>query len=108
MITPHPLKFLLLQYAQKRDLGLHREFADFIQKQRAAVRGFKPPHPSLQCAGEGSLLMSEKLGSNQRLRNCRTVDANKGAVRTFRPAMQRSRNQLLASSGFTQNEDRRI
>src|SRR5215813_12056674 len=47
MITPHPLKFLLLYDAQERDLCLHREFADFIQKQRTAIRGFKPPHPPL-------------------------------------------------------------
>src|SRR5215471_14900228 len=108
MITAHPLKFLLLQYPQERDLGLHREFADFIQKQRTAIRSFKPPHPPLQCAGEGSLFMSEELGSNQRLRNRSAIDLYEGPVCAFRSPMQGTRYQFFTGSGFAQNEDRRI
>src|SRR5215831_14044909 len=76
MIAPHALKFPLLQYSQERDLRLYRKITDFIQEQRAPVCGFKPPGPPLQCAGERPLLMSEKLGSDQRLRNRGTVDAD--------------------------------
>src|SRR6516164_9292298 len=84
MITPHPFKFLLLQYSQERDLRFHGEITDFIQEERATIRGFKPTQPSLQRASEGSLFVPEKLGSNQRLRNRRAVDANKGPGGAFR------------------------
>src|SRR5215472_10480657 len=108
MITPHSLKLLLLQHPQECDLCLHREFADFIEEQRTSVSGLKPPYAPLQSPRESSLLVAEKLGSNQRLRNRRTIDANECSVRALRPAMQRTRNQFLASAGFTQNENRRI
>src|SRR6516164_5717433 len=84
MITPHPLKFLLLQYPQERDLGFHREITDFIQEERSAVSCFKPPQTSLQCTREGSLFVPKKLGRNQRLRNRRTIDADEDSGCAFR------------------------
>src|SRR5262249_23514433 len=108
MVTPHPLKFLLLQYPQERDLRFHGEITDFIQKERATVSGFKPAHSPLQCAGEGSLFVTKQLGSNQGLRNRRTVDADEGSVCAFRSPMQCMRNQLLTRSGFAQDKDCRI
>src|ERR1700745_1866244 len=108
MVTPHPLKFLFLPAPQERDLRFHREITNFIQKERAAVSGFKPAHSPLECASEGSLLVPEKLGSDQRFWNRRTVNAVEGSVRALRRPMQGARDQLLAGSGFTQNEDRRI
>ena len=102
MITAHPLEFPLLQYPQERDLRFHREIANFIQEERAAVSGFKPSHTPLQCAGESSFLVPEKLGSDQRLRNRRTVDADEGSVGTFRSSMQRASNQLFAGSRLPQ------
>src|SRR5215470_13109706 len=80
MITPNPLKFPLLQYTQERDLRLHRKFADFVQKQRAAISGLEPSDSPLQCASERSLFMSEELTGNQ----------------------------FFAGSRFAQNENRRI
>src|SRR5215472_4564138 len=105
MIAPYPLKLPLLQHPQKRDLSFHREITNFIQEDRAAVSGLKPSHPPLQCAGEGSLLMTEKLGSDQRLWNGCTVDANECSVGAFRSPMESVGNQLFAGSGFAQNED---
>src|SRR5579863_8954979 len=100
MITANPFKLFFLQYAQERDLGLHWEFANFIQKQRTAIRGFKPPHPPLQRAGECSLFVPEKLGSNERLWNRGAVDLRKGPARAFRSPVQGTRNQLFSGSGF--------
>src|SRR5215469_17983317 len=104
LITPHPLEFPLLQYSQERDLRFYGKIAYFIQKERSAVGGFKSPHPPLQCAGEGSLLVPEKLGSNQRFWNRRTVDADEWSVRAFRLPIQRPGNQLFTGSSFPQNE----
>ena len=79
MIAPHPLEFAFLQHPQERDLRFHRKFADLIQEERPAVSRFKPPQTPLQCTGEGSLLVPEKLGRNQRLRNRGAVDADEGS-----------------------------
>src|SRR5215467_7988191 len=99
MIASYPLEFLLLQYSQKRDLRLHWEFADFIQKQRPAIRRLKSAYSPLQCACEGTLLMPEKLGSNQRLRNRSAINLHERSACAFRSPMQGARDQLLASSG---------
>src|SRR5215471_2448560 len=108
MITSHPLKFLFLQHPKERDLGFHGEVTDFIQEERATVSGFKPSQSPLECAGEGSLFMAEKLGSDQRFWNRRTVDADEWSVRAFRSPIQCTGNQLFTGSGFAQNEDCRI
>src|SRR5215469_16269583 len=100
MITPNPLKLSLLQYAQERDLCLHREFADFIQKQRTAIGSFKPPHPALQSPREGTFFVPEKLGSNERLWNRGAVDLHKGPACAFRSPVQGTRYQLFSGSGF--------
>src|SRR5215470_17233116 len=101
MITPDSLKLSFLNHPQQRDLRLHREFADFIQKQRTAISRFKPSHPPLHCAGEGALFVSEKLGGDQRLWNRRAIHTNEWTVGAFRSPMQRVRDQLLACPGFT-------
>src|SRR5215469_12813553 len=101
MITPHSLKLSLLQYSQERDLSLHWEFADFIQKQRAAIRSFEPSHPPLQGSGEGSFFVSEKLGSNERLRNRGAIDLDECSACAFRSSMQRTRDQLFPGPCFT-------
>src|SRR5215469_6409652 len=108
MVTPHPLKFLFLQYPQERDLRFHGKITDLIQEERATVRRLKPSHPPLKCAGECSLFMAEKLRSDQRLWNRRTVNANERSVSAFRSPMQSTCDQLFAGSGFSQNEDGRI
>src|SRR5262249_43057258 len=108
MIASHALEFALLEHAQQHALRFHRELADFIQEESAAVRGFKPSETPLQRAGESSLFVPEKLGGNQRLRNGRAVDPYEDSVCASRPPVQRTRNQLFTCSGFTENEDRRI
>src|SRR5262249_26494772 len=81
MIAPHPLKFLLLQPPEEENLRSQGESPDFTQKQRPAVGRYKSAPPPLQRAGESALLVPEKLGSNQRLRNRSTVDTNEWSIR---------------------------
>src|SRR5215467_1995503 len=105
IIAPHTLEFSFLEDPEERDLRFHREIADLIQEERPAVSRLKPPQASLQCAGECSSLVPEKLGTDQRLRNRRAVDADEGTGCALRSLMQRSRDQFLARTGFAQNED---
>src|ERR1700757_4001547 len=106
MITSHSLKLALLQHAQQCDLGVHREIADFIEKERPAVSGFKPPHASLQGASEGAFLVPKKLRGNQRLRDGGAVHADERSRCAVRSPMERTRNQFFPRSGFTEDENR--
>src|SRR5580692_11374658 len=108
MITSHSLKLALLQHAQQRDLGVHREIADFIEEERPAVSGFKPPHTPLQGAREGAFLVPEKLRGNQRLRDGGAVHADEGSRCAVRSPMEGASYQFLARSGFAQDQNGRI
>src|SRR4029077_5026916 len=101
MIAPHSLEFPLLEYTQQGDLCFHREIADFIQKERAAISGFESTYAPLKSAGECSLFVTEEFRSDQRLWNRGTVDADKSASCAFRSTMQGTSNQFLAGSGFS-------
>src|SRR5215475_13908741 len=100
MITSYALKLPFLQYPEERDLRLHRELANFIQKQRAAIRGFEAPYAPLQCPSKGSLFVPEQLGGNQRLRNGGAIDLDEGSARALRSAMQCTRDQFLSGASF--------
>src|SRR5262249_50570017 len=57
-----------LQNAQEPTLYLQRDFADFVQKDRAAVGQFESPRLGRLRAGESSLLVAEQLALDQRRR----------------------------------------
>ena len=42
-VVAHAFEAAFLQYPQELALQLERDLADFIQKQRAAIRSLKPP-----------------------------------------------------------------
>jgi hypothetical protein len=50
----HSFKLAVLDDAKQRNLRFRRKFADFIEKNRAGVRQFKPALPALEGSGECS------------------------------------------------------
>jgi hypothetical protein len=76
IVSADAFDFPLLQYPQKCDLNVSRQVADFIQEDCAAICRFKTAQTSLGRPGKGSLLVPEKLGSNQGWRNGCAVDAD--------------------------------
>src|SRR5260370_16544828 len=81
LIAADALNFAFLQHSQQRDLDLGRQVTDFVQKNCPAIRRFKTSQATLGCAGEGALLVTEKLGSNLRFWNCSAIHPNKSPVR---------------------------
>ena len=61
------LEPLLLQHSEHLGLGRQAHIADFIQKQRAAVRHLKLSAPHHHCAGERALFVAEQFALNERL-----------------------------------------
>ena len=71
----------LLQHAQQLDLYGHRQIADLVEKQRAAVGRFEPASALLGGPRERALLVAEQLALDQRLREGSAVDRQKAARR---------------------------
>src|SRR5207342_1743102 len=77
--APHSLVFEELEQLALR-LRLH--VADLIKKQRAAVRSFNETELTGMCVGEGSPLVAEEFGLQQRARNRGAVDLHERLVST--------------------------
>ena len=71
------LKRTGLDEAQQLALQRQIHFANFIQKQRAAIRRPRRTHAVRHRAGKGAAHMAEDFAFNQILRDRRAVDSNK-------------------------------
>lgn len=94
----HALDFLFLQNPQNLDLQTQIHLADFIKKNGAAVRQFKPARPGADGVGECPLFMPEKFAFQQFLGNGAAIDGHKGTVRPAAVGMQGPHKQFLACS----------
>src|SRR5208282_2795647 len=108
LIAADALDFTLLQHSQQRHLDLGRHVADFVQENGPSIRRFKTPEATLGCAGEGALLVTEKLGGDQRLRDCSAIHPDECPIPAIGSLVDAASYQLLASTGFAENQDRRI
>src|SRR5215831_10134959 len=73
-VSADPLKFPFLKDTQKLDLEGNRHVSDFIQEDSSTVCLLESTDAGLNCTGESSFYMAEKLGLQQVLGNCATVD----------------------------------
>lgn len=97
----HAFNFLFLQHAQDLDLEAQLHFADFIQKNGAAVSQLKTARPGTDGVRESPLFVTEKLAFQQLLGNGPAVDGHKGFVGATAVGMQGAHQQFLACSRFT-------
>src|SRR2546428_5475240 len=98
----------VLKHAEQFGLRLEGEFADFVQKKRAAVCQFKPSLPSLVRAGERPAFVAEEFAFDEALRQRRAVHAHKGLVPSCAPLVNRACQQLLAGTSLPGDQDRGI
>ena len=96
----HPFDFLLLQHAQNLDLEAQLHFADFIQKNGAAVSQFKTARPGADGVRKGALFVTEKFAFQQFFGDSPAVDGYKRFVGATAVGVQGAHQQLLACSGF--------
>ncbi len=97
-----------LQEAQQRGLALHRQIADLVQEQGAAMGHLDAAELAAGRAGEGAALVAEQFGLDQRMRDGAAVDRDEGHGGASRLAMQRLRGELLAGAGLAGDEHRRL
>ena len=70
------LDLALLQNAQQLGLQRQRHLADFVQKNRAAVRLFEQSDARVDGSGEGSLGVAEELGFEQMIGKRGAIDGD--------------------------------
>jgi len=74
LIPAEPFEGFFFQDPQEFGLKGQGELPDFVQKHAAAVGLLQASHPRLVRAGEGSLLVPEKLALKERLRYVGAID----------------------------------
>ena len=83
-----------------------RHFPDLIDEYRATVRDFKQPRRCCRCSGECDFLMAEQFTFDQLLRQGGAVNRDEGLVFSQATGLEVSRDEFLAGSTFTLNENR--
>ena len=70
----------LLEKTKQLDLDGNRQVAYFVKEEGAAISRLSTADAPLASVGEGALLMAEKLRLHKSLRQCGTVEDDKGLV----------------------------
>ena len=98
--------FVILQKAQKLDLRRCRQFADFVQEQCTAVRGFEKPFLVGGGAGVRALLGTEEFAFYEIFGNGAAVHCHERFAGALAKAVHHVCEKFLARAGFAGNEHR--
>src|SRR5207249_1983371 len=98
---PNAHEFAIFEKAQELGLDGHRHLADLVQEKRAPVRRLDLSSGALARAGEGALLVAEKLALEQCLGNRSAVDGNEGTRAAMREIVDPSGEDLLAGAALS-------
>lgn len=106
LAAAHAFDLLFLQKTQQIGLQFHRQIADFIEKQRAAVRGFNTSDLALMGTGECPLFMPKQFGLDQVFRDRPAVDRHKRFGVALGLTMQGLGHQLFAGTTVATDQHR--
>src|ERR1022692_2250279 len=99
------LDLLFLQNAQKFRLEFQREVADFIEKQRAAIRGLKTSLALSDGARKGASLVPEEFTLQKRRGNRGTVNGYERLLPSRTGSVNCLRHHFLPGACLPANED---
>ena len=102
----HPLETAVLDHAQDFLLHRHRHLADFVEKQRAAVRRLEPPRPPPRRAGERPRLVAEEFALQHGRREGRAVQLDEWPAPTRGQEVNALGSEFLAGTAFADEQDR--
>ncbi len=103
-VPPTRLHGLLLEDAQHLGLGFQAHVADFIEKDRAAVRDLELAPPIRHGAGERPADVTEQLALDQLFRDRRAVDLDPRVVPALAQRMNGPCDELLAGAVLAVNQ----
>src|SRR5262249_2155627 len=98
------LELALLQDTQQLDLQFRTHTGDFVEEDGPAVGRLETPGLVIDGPGEGALDVPEQFALQQALAEGAAVDADVRAVGTPAEAVDRAGDQLLAGTGFADEE----
>src|SRR5262249_41920415 len=102
------LETALLQYAEQFSLHGGRHIANFIKKDRAAVRQLEAAATLADGAGERALFMPEQLAFQQSLGKSGAIDSDHRTRARVRRVVDGPRDLLFTRTRFALDQDRRI
>src|SRR6185312_3200910 len=107
-IAAHAFQLALLQDAQQFGLHVGRDFADFIEQNRATVGEFETAFALGEYAGERSFFVAEKFAFNKVFRHGGAIHANerRAGARAFE--IERAGDQFLAGAAFAMDQNRGV
>src|SRR5882762_8828898 len=105
LVASDPLELSFLQHPEQGGLGFGRQLADLVEEDRSALSRFETPDPALHGTGEGSLLVAEQLGCDERGRDGGAIHADECPAGTLGVLVNRPGDELLARTRLTKNED---
>src|SRR5437868_6656784 len=94
------LDFAGLEDAEQFYLRIERQFAHFIEKERAAIGILKLADMAIERAGEGTLFMTEQFGFDEVDRNRPAIDRDERTARARGCGVNRLRHDFLADTAF--------
>ena len=100
------LKLAVFQHAQQLGLQLHRQFADFVEKQGAVAGILEITGARSDGAGKGAFAVTEQGRLDQGRGNRCAIERQKGFLGARAEAVQASRHQFLAAAGFALDQHR--
>ena len=105
-VASEPGKLAFLEHPQ--DFALHRKrhFANFVEKERAAVALFEPTDPLRDGSGETALLVPEKLAFEQRLGDGSAVDRHEKFLAATAIVMNGAGDEFFARSALARDHHR--
>ena len=102
---PQGFHHAVLEHPQELDLGRQRQFPQFIQEQRAAVRLGKLPRLVPERPGEGAFDMAEEQAFHQFRRDGAAIDGNETVGGAAAEPMDEPGKEFLAGAGLPQDQD---
>src|SRR5262249_4073995 len=94
-----------LEDAQELDLERHRQLADLVEEDGAAVGGGEETLAVLGGVGEGALHVAEELVLEERLGDRAAVHDDEGPLVPRRQVVDRARDELLAGAALAEEGD---
>src|SRR2546425_3275706 len=107
-VSPHASEAKVLEHVEELGLKGERQLGDLVQVDRALVGILELPQLPPVRAGEGPLLVAEKLGLEQPWRDRGTVDLDERTAGACRSSVDRPGDEVITHAALPTDQDRRI
>ena len=95
---------VVLQHPEQTHLSRQRQFADLVEKQGAAIGPFEPSLMLVGGAREAAFFVAKELRVDEFRRDRAAVHPDEGAIGPLRACVDAAGHDLLAGSGFPENQ----